>query len=342
MPTAKKSFIAVGTIVVDYHKVVKHYPNERASARICKEILSTGGAPLNVLINLAKLGTSFELILAGRIGRDLDGKFIIEECDKHNINHSQITQDKELNTGYTDVYTVESTSRHTCFHYDGAGQAFCRDDVSIDVIENATCLFLGSLGALGKMDDNDPEIGCSQSTKLIRDAKKRGLITILEFAPLDHGTTIHEFAGPLKETDYVIINDRTAEVITEQAVYAEDNFDPELARKAALEILKMGVRRGVIIQSSASAIYLGADDTFIHKSGYYLPWKERISSAGVDHAFCAGFIKGLLEEDSMTDCLNYGLACSTVCRRDLTPSGGLKSLDECLDICNKLRQPIMS
>ncbi|HBR92728.1 MAG TPA: hypothetical protein DEA90_01010 [Opitutae bacterium] len=78
--------LAVGTFVADYHKVVRHYPSERASSRIFEEVVSPGGAPLNLLINLAKLKSGFSLKAAGSIGQDLDGQFIAEQCTQHGID----------------------------------------------------------------------------------------------------------------------------------------------------------------------------------------------------------------------------------------------------------------
>ena len=89
--TAKPSpLMAVGTFVVDYHKVLDHYPQERSSARVKGEHISNGGAPLNVLVNLARLGADFPLHAAAKIGQDLDGKMILECCKQYGINTDQL------------------------------------------------------------------------------------------------------------------------------------------------------------------------------------------------------------------------------------------------------------
>lgn len=80
------AFLAVGTFVVDYQKLVDHYPSERCGAHILSEQVSNGGAPLNILINLAKLEVEFPLFAAAKVGQDLDGKYIIECCQEHGID----------------------------------------------------------------------------------------------------------------------------------------------------------------------------------------------------------------------------------------------------------------
>ena len=62
-------FLAVGTFVVDYQKVVDHYPDERSGAQVTRELVSNGGAPFNILINLARLQVDFPLHAAAKIGR---------------------------------------------------------------------------------------------------------------------------------------------------------------------------------------------------------------------------------------------------------------------------------
>jgi sugar/nucleoside kinase (ribokinase family) len=328
----KPTILAAGTFVVDYHKTVKHYPNERASAKITGEVISNGGAPFNLLVDLAKLGTRAKLKAAGRIAQDLDGKFIVETCKEHNIDIAQLNYDKSAGTGYTDVFTVEESGRHTCFHFAGVGENFSREDVKLDAAK-PDYLFLGSLGALGKLSSIDPETGRTYAAKLVRDARKRGITTIVEFAPLDRGASIENFTGTLSESDYIITNDRVVETITGMSLYSDNIFDPELARKAAQKILDTGLRIAIIIHSGAGAVYVGADGSFYKTSGYFLPWEERVGSAGVDHAFCAGFIDGLIGHKEEEECLRRGLAASTVCRKDLTPSNSIESMSACLDFC---------
>jgi len=328
-------FMAVGTFVVDYQKVVDHYPTERSSARVKRELVSNGGAPLNTLVDLARLKVEFPLYAAAKVGQDLDGKFILECCEEYGIDISQVVPVEGGSTGYTDVYTVESTGRHTCFHYSGIGDTFSRKDVKLRAVA-PKMLFLGSLGALGKMDNHNLEYGRSGATQLLRDARKQGITTVVEIAPIDRTTELDSYFPTLAEADYLIISDRMAEELLDRELYSESQFDPELARLAGIRLLDCGLRKAVIIQSGAAAVYVGADGSFHHQTGYFLPWDQRAGSAGVDHAFGAGFLEGLYHEKPINLCLKQGLAVSTVCRCDLTPSGGINSLADCMKFCAQL------
>ncbi|MGE9291540.1 MAG: carbohydrate kinase family protein [Puniceicoccales bacterium] len=330
-----RPLLAVGTFVVDYHKVINHYPNERSSSKVYREVVSNGGAPLNLLVNLANMGVDFPLVAAGKVGKDLDGTFIRDLCQEKDIDTSQLAADDTASTGYTDVYTVEKTGRHTCFHFSGVGDSLRRRDVKIDAVK-PKMLFLGSLGALGRMDEFNEEYHRPGSAQLIRDARKKGITTIVELAPFDHETSLHNYATTIAEAEYLIVSDRTLESITSMSLYTENQFDPELARLAAQAIFDAGLRKALIIHAGIAATYVGADGSFHQQVGSFLPCDQRAGSAGVDHAFCAGFLEGLYHEKPLPLCLEQGLAVAACCRRDITPSGGISSLKDCIESYSKL------
>lgn len=321
--------MAVGTFVVDYHKVVDHYPQERMSARVKREQVSNGGAPLNTLINLAKLKVSFPLFAAGKVGQDLDGQFIIDCCQKHGINTTQLVGVEGASTGYTDVFTVESTGRHTCFHYSGIGDTFSRKDVKLRAVA-PKILFLGSLGALGKMDNYNPDFGRKGATQLIRDAGKQGITTVIEISPTNGHCELEEFTETIAVADYLILNDRLTEAMLGTELYTDGEFDLELARKAGQTLLDQGLKKAVIIHAGSIAVHLDSTGQITSETGYRVPISERKGSAGVDHAFSAGFLEGLYQDKPVQTCLKQGLAVAAACRRDLSPSDSVRPLSECM------------
>ena len=323
------ALMAAGTFVVDYHKVIDHYPDQRGSATVKREMVSNGGAPFNLLLALAKLKVDFPLVAAGKVGRDLDGNMVLDECRKHGIDTTQLQGIEDSSTGYTDVFTVETSGRHTCFHYRGIGDTFRRKDIKLRAVA-PKILFLGSLGALGKMDQYHRDFGRRGATQLIRDARKQGITTVIEISPTHHRAEIADYLETIKETDYLIINDRLTERLTDTEVSAEGQFDPELGRQAAQQFLDHGLRKAVIVHAGIAAISLHRDGTFAEESAQRLPPSQRAGSAGVDHAFSAGFLEGLYHQKDPNTCLQQGLAVANACRTHLTPSGGILPLADCL------------
>lgn len=322
-------FLAVGTFVVDYHKVVDHYPSQGKGAGVRHEEVSNGGAPLNTLVNLAKLGVEFPLHAAGKVGKDLDGQFILECCQEHNIDTSQLVAVEGASTGYTDVFTVASTGRHTCFHYSGIGDTFTRTDVKLRAI-NPKILFLGSLGALGKLDKFNPLNGRKGATQLIRDARKQGITTVLEISPTNGTSSIRDYIETIAQADYLILNDGLTEDMLGVELNIDGHFDPESARSAAKELIQHGLRKAVVIYARSAAIYVGVDGQVVEQIGYRLPANQRVGTAGIDHAFAAGFLEGLYFEKPIDLSLRQGLAVAVACRRALSPSAAIPSLDECM------------
>lgn len=325
----KAGLLAVGTFVVDYHKVVDHYPRQGKSACVRHEQVSNGGAPLNTLIDLARLKVDFPLHAAGKVGKDLDGKLILETCQNHHIDTSQLFAVDGGNTGYTDVFTVSSTGRHTCFHYSGIGDTFTRNDVKLRAI-NPKILFLGSLGALGKLDKYNPLYGRKGATQLVRDAHKQGITTVIEIAPTNGVASIDDHIETIAQADYLILNDELMEEMLGVELYTDGHFDSEIARDAARKIIRHGLHKAVVIYARSIAIYIGANGEVIEQSGHRLPLSQRVGSAGIDHAFTAGFLEGIYHEKPIELCLQQGLAVTVACRRDLSSSDAIPSLESCM------------
>lgn len=323
--TQLQPLMAVGTFVVDYHKVIDHYPSERGASSIKQEVVSNGGAPLNTLINLAKLRVDFPLCASAKVGRDLDGKFIIDCCHQYDIDVSQVIAVEGATTGYTDVLTVESTGQHTCFHCSSIGDTLSRKDVKLRALDPKV-LFLGSLGALGAMDNYNSDYGCHGATQLVRDARKRGITTVVELFPIDRNSTIKDYSETLKEADYLIINHRLIEEMLGVTLYTDGQYDSELAREVAQKIIDEGLRKACIIHAGIAAVCLTAEGEFTEEFGKLLPTEKRAGSAGVDHAFSAGFLEGIYYEKPIDLCLQQGLAVANSCRTHLTPSGGIQPL----------------
>ena len=68
--SARSGLLAGGTWIVDQVKMIDVYPQPEQLANIGSQAQGTGGAPYNVLIDLAKLGVPFPLSAAGLVGKD--------------------------------------------------------------------------------------------------------------------------------------------------------------------------------------------------------------------------------------------------------------------------------
>ena len=105
-----------GNWIVDQVKIIDVYPQRERLANIASQSEGTGGAPYNVLVDLARLGANFPLIAAGLVGKDLLGNQIIEDCKRQKIVPKFLRATDEAPTSYTDVMTEASGGVRTFFH----------------------------------------------------------------------------------------------------------------------------------------------------------------------------------------------------------------------------------
>ena len=150
--------LGAGNWIVDNVKVIDVWPGQDALAIILAETHGTGGAPFNVLTDLARLGAPFPLFGAGVIGADSAGDWIIEQCQGTGINTDQLHRSSSAPTSYTDVMTVQSSGRRTFFHQHGANSLF--DSSFVDLRRaSARILHLGYLLLLDRLHFASPTHG---------------------------------------------------------------------------------------------------------------------------------------------------------------------------------------
>src|SRR5947207_13432141 len=103
--SARSGILAGGNWIIDQVKLIDVYPQPEQLANIRSQAQGTGGAPYNVLVDLARLGVAFPLFAAGLVGRDALGLLILEDCRKHKIDARLLRATRLAPTSYTDVMT---------------------------------------------------------------------------------------------------------------------------------------------------------------------------------------------------------------------------------------------
>src|SRR5215469_3242742 len=112
--------LAGGNWIIDQVKLIDVYPQPEQLGNICGQSQGTGGAPYNVLIDLAKSGAPFPLMGAGLVGQDPLGQQILDDCHTHGIEVRHLCRTPKAPTSYTDVMTEQGHGRRTFFHARGA------------------------------------------------------------------------------------------------------------------------------------------------------------------------------------------------------------------------------
>ncbi len=120
------------------------------SVKIDKPSVCCGGDALNVAIGLAKLGNSVSV--AGRVARDANGKFILNECNKYGIHASGVVYEEECATAASYALIDENGERHFLSEK-SIFEKLSGEDISDEAIEEADMIYIGSAMAMRKMDE---------------------------------------------------------------------------------------------------------------------------------------------------------------------------------------------
>src|SRR5207302_10123599 len=111
--SARSGILAGGNWIIDQVKLIDVYPQPEQLANIRRQAQGTGGAPYNVLVDLAKLGVSFPLFGAGLVGKDALGELIPADCRKYRIDARFLRATAEAPTSDTDVMSDPNVGRST-------------------------------------------------------------------------------------------------------------------------------------------------------------------------------------------------------------------------------------
>ena len=323
--------LAGGNWIIDNVKIVDVYPKEDKLANILKESNSNGGAPYSVLKAISKMGFQFPLTGIGAIGDDERGDYILNECQKLNIDSSQIIKVQNSNTSYTDVMTVLGTGRRTFFHSRGANAHL--DESYFSFSGHKSKIFhLGYLLLLDRLDAIGSD-GLTGAAKVLRDAKQSGLITSADLVSeqSERFKTIIPLA--LQYVDILFVNEFEAGMLTDIEICDEEGECSIVnAYQAADAILNAGVQRWVIIHFPKGAIALNKSGEKLFQPSVKMPVEKIKGSVGAGDAFAAGVLAGVHQDWTMAKCLLLGVNVAAASLMDASSSESIVPWQECLKI----------
>src|SRR5438094_4670530 len=326
--------LAGGNWIIDQVKLIDVYPQPEQLGNIRSQSQGTGGAPYNVLIDLAKSGAPFPLFGAGMVGRDSLGQQILHDCREHDIDVRFLSMTPKAPTSYTDVMTEQAHGRRTFFHARGANALWRGDD--LDFTRTRSRLFhLGYLLLLDTLDEPDGRYG-TKAARLLAAAQAAGLKTSVDVVSEDSDRFAKIVCPALKHVDYCILNEIEAGKTTGFKIrQADGRLDTVALRHAAGALLQHGVRELVVIHFSEGAFARTRKGEDVWQSSLRLPPKYIAGTAGAGDAFCGGVLIGLHEGWELQRCLLTGVCLAAASLSDATCTAGIKSLNHSLGLARK-------
>jgi len=229
--------------------------------------ISGGGCAANFAVACAKLGAKSKLI--ARIGKDVFGKFLLEELRRHGVDDEDITVSEDGKTGVS-IALVERADR-SIITYRGENAAFSEADmketkIDADLVHIPSFFILEGLRPI--------------YSKLARKAHEAGAVVSFDtgWDPLKKWSKTEYFSEALKSSDIFLPNIYEARAILNEPKWNE--------KKLAEKFLQMGVK-AVAIKTDKRGSFV-ADDS---KSAEIPPFKVNVvDPTGAGDVFDAAFL----------------------------------------------------
>jgi sugar/nucleoside kinase (ribokinase family) len=300
----KYDVICVGILVADaMAKPVTKIPEKGQLELVERISLFPGGCAVNAAIDLSKIG--LRTALAGKIGNDGFGKFIISELKTHNVNTDAVVVDENADTSASLVISNADGER-SFIHSLGANAMFRETDIHYDVVENSEIVFVAGTLLMPQFDGKD----CAEFLKKCKAMEK---LTALDTAWDSTGRWMKTLAPAMPYIDCFLPSYEEAVKLSGKTLL-EDIADVFLAMGPKIVVIKNG-NKGCFIKTK-----LG--------DKYSIPTFERIKpfdANGAGDSFCAGFLTGLARKWSLNECGRFANAVGTHCIMEAGASTGIKS-----------------
>lgn len=323
--------LCAGSIIVDVGKTIDRYPEPEHLATIEQISSSTGGPALNMAVDLRMLGADWPVAIAGAVGDDENGSFVLLECARHGIDSARVHTVSGALTAFTDAMVEADGGRRTFFHHRGANALF--DGTWTDVeASTARILHVGAPGIHPVMDAPQPDGGNGWSALLTR-ARAAGLRTNLELVSIDPDR-VAELARPcLPLLDSVVINELEASAIAGVDVEpcgADGAVDWACLERIAHELIARGVSTLAVVHFPAGCVAAAPGGRTWRQGSVRVPHNEIRSTTGAGDAFAAGVLFGLHEDLPVERCLELGVAAAGMSVRSPHTSAGIQRAEVCL------------
>lgn len=301
------SVACVGILVADvFANPIRRLPEPGELTTTSGFAMSVGGCAANTAVALRILGR--EVSVAGKVGTDMFGDFIISELARHGIGVEQIRRTAALSTSRTIVFNVEGEDRRY-LHCIGANADLTLGDVDRSILDNAEVFYLGGYLAL-------PSLTAQDAAALFCEAKRRGITTVLDVVmPAEGNFGIQDIAPVLRYADFFLPNEDEAGRLTgarDARVQAKclGGINPECAV--------------VITRGPLGSIAMRRNRAIVTP-----PFRmDAVDESGAGDAFVAGLITGLFEGWDLERALLFASAIGGSCTRALGCCAGVFTFEE--------------
>jgi len=289
--------VGFGLNAVDHLIVVSEYPRFDTKVRFSEYTRSAGGQTASAMVALQRLG--FRTAYGGRFGSDEDGRFGLRaiESEGVNLDYAETIEGADNQVAFI-IIDARSGERTIIWDRDER-LSYGPDEVPID---------LATRGRVLHLDAHDPP-ACAVMAKA---ARKAGAIVT---ADIDN---VYEGVQDLLPSIDVLI---TSAEFPNRLLGISDRHAGIIELKARYGCPIVGVTMGV----EGALIY--CEGEFISSPAFEVPGGCR-DTTGAGDAFHAGFIYGMLRQETLESCMKFGNAVAALKCRALGARAALPTTEE--------------
>lgn len=324
-----------GNIILDKMYMVNGYPNIGELTTIINiEDYSIGGIVCNNLIDIHKLDNNIPLYAFGRVGDDVEGKYILQEMSKYNINLDGIIIDGKTSCSY--VMNDIINQQRTFFHFRGANAYFNEMDINLNKID-VDIFHIGYILLLDMLDKPD-EIYGTKLAKLLYTLQKRKILTSIDVVSETSNRYSEIVVPALKYTDYCIINEIEAQSITNIKLFDENNFYKKNFYLALKSLSNMGVGKWAVIHCTKFSVgYDCEKKEYFEINSLKLPSNFIKGSTGAGDAYCSGILLGAYKNLSLNKSMEIATATAAKSLSTISATDGIENLENIMNFYYKLK-----
>jgi sugar/nucleoside kinase (ribokinase family) len=334
MMTKRNGITAAGNWIVDRVKRVDCLPGRGMLANIKDQRLSPGGAPANVLHDLARLKAPFPLAGLGIVGNDADGQYLRRVFTELGVGIEGLQMTDQAPTSFTDVMNDEATGDRVFYHHRGANALFNPGHVEVARL-GCRIFHLGYLLLLDAMDQPDPEFG-TVAARLLRQVQSAGILTSLDVVSEESDRFARIVPPALKYVDYLILNEiETARAVGMTVRDAQRRLDGGALIEAVERLYRFGDMRLVAVHMPEGVYMRDRAGRRYSRGSLQLPEGYIAGAVGAGDAFCAGMLLGLHEGWEVVEAAGLGSCCAAASLSRPGASEGVLPLEETLGLAKR-------
>lgn len=299
--------ICVGAAIVDIPlQPVSRTIFDTASYPIDRIAMTIGGDAINEATIISRLGNKTALM--SKIGDDIAGNFILNSCEKNNIDISNLKIDVDTDTSINVGLVTDDGERTFVTNRNGSLWKLSVDDINLNNVGNTKILSLASIF-------NSPLLNNEALVDIFSRAKENQVTICADVVHPRIGETLEDIKQALSYIDYFFPNYEEASLLVNETDL----------NKIADAFLLCGVKN-VIIKT-------GKDGCFVknHERAFTVPAIQgikAIDTIGAGDNFVSGFISAILDGKDLYECARFANATASIAVQSVGATTGVVSREQ--------------